>query len=119
MAEYIVPVDEELARELHRSFLGPPIGDDENLVEVRMMVGQIGGLKVEIFANEHPPPHFRVVYQGRSNDFSIADCEPMHGHGLKGYWRRIRKWHCDHKNDLINAWDTRRPSNCPVGPFKD
>ena len=74
--------------------------------------------KVEIFSEEHPPPHFRVIYAGDSNCFRIDDCTPMYKYGLKNHLELIREWHTAHKLVLIETWDRTRPADCPVGKFK-
>jgi len=83
------------------------------------LVDKLNGLDVKIFSNEHPPPHFRVSYQGKSNDFTIKDCTPLRGQSLSQYFRVIRDWHTKHKNNLINQWNVRRPSDCPVGEYME
>lgn len=59
----------------------------EETDHIEFLVGFSKGLKIEIFANEHPPPHFRVLYQGESNNFRIADCSAINGDGLRAYYQ--------------------------------
>ena len=80
------------------------------------VVDRIHELKVEIFANEHPPPHFRVMYQGQSANYAIRDCEKLNG-DIKKYHNNVVALHADNKEKLIKAWDSSRPSNCPVGKY--
>ena len=75
-------------------------------------------LKIEVFANEHPPPHFRVKYAGETANYQISDCEQING-DLKRYYRVIRRWHSKNKSKLIEAWNEFRPSGCPVGKYVD
>src|SRR4051794_28885885 len=50
------------------------------------MVAQVKGLSIKIWADEHPPPHFHVDYQGQSASFSILTCERLRGvSGLERY----------------------------------
>jgi type I restriction enzyme, R subunit len=86
---------------------------------IEFLVGFNKGLKIEIFSDEHPPPHFRVLYQGESNNFRISDCSAMNGDGLLQYFRDIRKWHKNNKHVLIDTWNRTRPSDCPVGMYKE
>ena len=81
-------------------------------------IGQFNGLIVEVYSNEHPPPHFRVRYSGASADYRIDNCEQMNG-DLGRHYHQIRMWHKRNKAKLIDAWDERRPSDCPVGRFRD
>jgi hypothetical protein len=110
---------EDLARSLAQSFLQGPIIDDRG---TRMLgeelVATLDGLRIHIFSREHPPPHFRVTYAGESADFQISDCAKLVG-GLKNWERTIRTWHAGHKDDLIETWNRTRPTDCPVGAYRE
>lgn len=116
--EWVVPVPSKLADELERSLQSGPIRDDGYVLLREHVVGRFKGFKVEIFSNEHPPPHFRVAYQGETCTFRIDDCRPLNG-GLKRWYRNIRKWHSDNREMLIETWNRTRPSDCPVGVFAE
>jgi uncharacterized protein DUF4160 len=111
--------DQQALAEFNESFRQGPIIDDAGrrlLVEAK--VGQINGLKVEIFSDEHPPPHFRVSFQGEAAIYSIKDGERITG-GLGRFDRNIHRWHRTNKDKLIAKWDETRPSDCPVGPYRE
>lgn len=81
-------------------------------------VGKAGGLKVEIYSNEHPPPHFHVKYNGQENSFRIDDGSPLYPNGeLKKWFKNIKKWHSKNKKKMIDSWNEMRPAECPVGPI--
>ena len=82
------------------------------------LVDRYAGLKIEVFANEHPPPHFRVKCSGETANFTISDCTQLNGN-LARHVRTIRKWHRRYKTDLINAWNKARPSDCSVGEYRE
>lgn len=118
MKEWIVDLHDAVSEELAESFRQGPIIDDKGrrwLTEET--IASIDGLKIQVFAREHPPPHFRVSYAGETNDFRIRDCMPIHGEQLKKFFRNIREWHSNHKQDLIKAWNSSRPTDCPVGNY--
>ena len=118
MSEWIVPVSDDIVAVLSEDFCAGPLIDDtgrRRLEEAR--VDDLNGLKIEIFSNEHPPPHFRVSYQGQSADFEICTGESLTG-GLEKWRRNIRTWHAKNRQKLISEWNRRRPSDCPVGPVK-
>ena len=81
-----------------------------------LMLDRFGGLKIEVFANEHPPPHFRVICAGETANYRISDCGQLNG-GLRKYHRVIRAWHSKNKSKLIEVWNNFRPSDCPVGQY--
>ena len=71
--------------------------------------------QMEIFSDEHPPPHFRIMYAGVTARFEIADCSPLDGKALKKQHKAIQKWHKDNKAAIVDKWNETRPSNCPIG----
>jgi len=80
-------------------------------------IARVSGLTIKIWADEHPPPHFHVAYQGEDASFSIVDCTRLPGSvGLQRYERKIRDWWEQNQPLLIEKWNSSRPANCPVGP---
>lgn len=115
MADWAISVSAKLVVELAKEFHSGPIIDDRGRRRLEeALVAEVDGLQVEIFSNEHPPPHFRVRYQGRSANFDICTGEPL-TNGLEKWRRNIRKWHAENRQTLIDSWNRRRPTDCPVG----
>lgn len=82
------------------------------------IVARVSGLSVKIWADEHPPPHFHVSYQGQDASFSILDCRRLPGvKGLERYESTIRHWWGKNTRRLITVWNETRPTDCPVGPI--
>ena len=81
------------------------------------LVARIKKMRVVIEADEHPPPHFHVMFGGENASFSITD-----GHslpkikGLEKFEHNIRKWWKDNYCELIAVWNSTRPADCQVGP---
>ena len=87
---------------------------------IGFMLFHSGRLKIEIFADEHPPPHFRVKFKNKTANFSIKDCAPLNGDTVvKRNIKEIKKWWRDHKQDLIDTWNDSRPADCPVGQYSE
>ena len=125
MTDYIVTLNNEdgLVRLLRASFeAGPMLHENEKQqYEFRKaLVENIDGLKIEIFANEHPPPHFRVKYQGMTANFRISDGGVENGDRalLRKYGKNIKSWWNKNKPHLIKIWNERRPADCPVGEYR-
>src|SRR5208337_1406457 len=115
MKEWIFKIDRTLTAELAKDFgLGPLMDNGKRLLE-EQTIASLNGLTIEVFSREHPPPHFRVTYQGESNNFDICTGQPLEGNALKKWRRNILSWHAMHRDELINAWNRLRPSDCPVG----
>lgn len=118
MHEWIVPVTEELERRLVKNFQYGCIDEAGRRLLTEDTVAKFGGLKIQIFAKEHPPPHFRVIYAGETANFTINDCTKMNG-GLNKWERNIKEWHMQNKDLLIDVWNKTRPSDCPVGFYRE
>jgi hypothetical protein len=120
MAEWTVSIPEDLVVELKRALafvdLSEQTHDPDQLI---FLVDTIGELKIEVFAKEHPPPHFRVSCSKGSCRFRISDGMPLDPDGLSRYFREIKTWHKEHKQDLINRWNSTRPTGCPVGEYRE
>lgn len=86
---------------------------------MEFLVARFHGIKIEVFANEHPPPHFRVKTNAGTGNFSIDTCEPLHGaDAVMRRHREIKRWHEKNRQLLINRWNETRPSDCTVGKFR-
>ena len=85
---------------------------------LEFLVDRFAGLRVEVFAREHPPPHFRVSCGQEAANYRIADCTQLNV-GLRREHRTVRAWHAANKQKLIAAWNSRRPSDCPVGEYRE
>ena len=120
MRRWRVHVPEDLVQELEQSIDGGPIVDEQGTVAIwKQLVARVQGVKVEIYSDEHGPPHFHVVSGGETNAFCITDCTPLHPGGLVPYFRNIRRWHAKNKPRLIETWNRLRPADCPVGPYRE
>lgn len=121
--EYIVSGPLELIQELQDSFNNGVVFEHNGKLLhmlVEHEVERFNGLKVEIFSNEHPPPHFRVKYQSSTANFQISDCTRLNGSGeILKYEKNILKWWKENKQALIDCWNSMRPSDCPVGLYKE
>lgn len=116
VSESLLDLEEGMARG-HIVELSEEREDGSELVYFeKAAVGALGGLKMHIYAKEHPPPHFHVKYNGEENSFRLDNAMPLYPNGeLKKWFKNIKKWHNAHKAKLIEFWNTSRPHNCPVG----
>jgi hypothetical protein len=90
--EWVIKALSKLEDELVESFREGPINEEGLRPLNEELVGHIDGLKIEIFPNEHPPPHLRVNYAGETANYAIKDCQQING-GLSKWQRNIKKWH--------------------------
>ncbi len=119
-SEILVTFDHDASvGELTRSLSNGPIDEkSEKHILKEELVASFDGLKISIFAREHPPPHFRVSHHGKTGNYRIKDCEQINGE-LREFKKNIRKWHKQNKSLLIERWNATRPTDCPVGPYKE
>jgi Domain of unknown function (DUF4160) len=92
-------------------------GDELLLLESKQHVARVNGLKIEVFSNEHPPPHFHVKAPEIDASFSIEDCSLLKGKISSPAAQKVKYWHLHSKPKLIEAWNSSRPTNCTVGPY--
>ena len=115
-----IPLSGPIVEELEKSFQdGPIINDQGQRFLAEHFVEQIGGLKIDIYSDEHPPPHFCVSYQNENASFSIVDCGRLpNNRGLEKFERNIKKWWKKNRALLVETWNRTRPTDCPVGPIR-
>lgn len=87
------------------------------LLENKQLVKRINGLKIEIFPNEHSPPHFHVSSPDIDATFAIEDCRKLNGTISSSAAKKVEYWHSHSKSMLITIWDATRPTNCTVGRY--
>ncbi|MBU2977499.1 DUF4160 domain-containing protein [Alteromonas sp. C1M14] len=118
---------DELAEHLHsllssqtlvRDDLDP---DGPVLLEIKQLVERINSLKIEIYANEHPPPHFHVVTPNSKAAFRLDNCELIEGSLPNKEKRKVEYWfnNMKAKKALITVWNNTRPANCSVGKYHE
>lgn len=89
------------------------------IVEQRQLIERLEGLKIEIYPNEHPPPHFHAVAPKVDASFAIDDCRLLKGDISGQDHRKIRLWHANFKPLLIDRWNATRPTLCKVGSYRE
>jgi Domain of unknown function (DUF4160) len=89
----------------------------QTLIFKRARVDRIGAMTIEVYSNEHAPPHFHVKASDIDAVFAISDCQRLQGSISSKNERLIKLWHSGAKTKLIEMWNRTRPDNCPVGPI--
>lgn len=95
---------------------GMSVWVDGTLYYTKQLVERVNGLKIEVYAREHPPPHFHVTGGGLNATFSLVDCSHIEGHISRRDEALVRWWYQRCRKVLVRAWNSTRPSDCPVGP---
>jgi len=98
------------------------IGDDARgyiVLEKRHLVERKENIKIEIYSNEHSPPHFHVKGREMNASFSIKNCELIDGSVSSKDYKKIYHWFIYAKPKLVEIWNKTRPINCSVGKIVD
>jgi len=89
------------------------------LLETKQLVERLDGLRIEIYSDEHPPPHFHVKSPEVDASFAIDDCRVINGKVPPSAVKKIEYWHRSSKSKLIEIWNSTRPTSCTVGEYRD
>ena len=83
---------------------------DGRLYYIKELVGQVNNLKIYIYAEDHPPPHFHIRGGDIDAMFSIEDCSLLRG-DIAGRQRGLVVWwHKRSKPVLVAAWKRNQPA---------
>lgn len=60
----------------------------------------IEGVKINIYPNEHPPPHFHTIYGEHEALIRITDLEIDKGNLPTKHYKKVKNWAKNHQNEL-------------------
>ncbi len=106
---------DRLEQFLNFIFISTSVLPDGTVVEKRELVDRVQNLKIEIYPNEHPPPHFHVRCPQFNVSVNIQTGEIIKGDLPKNARKKIAYYHRIKKHKLIAIWNKLRPGDCPVG----
>ena len=105
--------------ELLKSLEDGPVADSAGRRSLNeKVVDRIGSLRIDVLADEHAPPHFRVTAGSESANYRIDDGAKING-GLDRFSRNIRNWYADNRGLLVREWNAFRSTDCEVGPVEE
>ena len=67
-------------------------------------VATFDGIKIQLFNDEHPPPHFHAVYAEHRASLLIETLEIDEGHLPRPQLRKVVAWAEPRKAQLLAAW---------------
>ena len=97
---------------------GYAVWSDGRLYSIRHEVDRVKNLKIHVYSNEHPPPHFHVIAENLNASFTIEDCSHIEGEIAPSRIRLIKHWHKESRTLLVKKWNETRPTNCTVGHIR-
>ncbi len=102
----------ELEAWLHRYVNNTEVIDDQEVYFIKRLVEKIRNMKIEIYSNDHNPPHFHVKSDCKSIDavFGLYDGSFIEGQISGKDKRRIEAFYQNGKDLLIKVWNETRIS---------
>jgi hypothetical protein len=80
-----------------------------------VLVDRIRNLKIEVYANEHAPPHFHVKAPDVDACFRVSDGSLMYGKISNKQRDLVEEFFRDNRKRIVAFWNKTRPNGCPVG----
>jgi hypothetical protein len=97
---------EEIEFWLHRYINTTTVWPDGTVLFIKQQIGHVRNMKIEMYANDHNPPHFHVRSRDGSIDavFSLNDGSYIEGSIESKDQRRIHAFYHDKKDELLEFW---------------
>lgn len=68
-------------------------------------VAVIDGIRIQLYWNEHPPPHFHTEFGGEIAVIDMASLAIVKGGLPRPQYRKVVAWARTRKAELRNAWE--------------
>src|SRR5438552_14396463 len=84
-------------------------------------ISEFYGIVIEMYWNDHNPPHFHATYSGQNVSVNIATFEVMEGRISNRARRLIQEWASLHQHELLERWHQVRNRQTPptIEPLPD
>ncbi len=78
------------------------------------------GIVIQMFANEHGPPHFHALYAEHEALIDLRDLRVLRGSLPRRALALVLEWASDHREELLEDWDlcTNLHPPKPVEPLQ-
>ena len=67
-------------------------------------VSTIDGIKIQVYWDDHPPPHFHAEYGDYRASIAIDGLRMIHGYIPVPQFRKVVAWARSRKGQLLDAW---------------
>jgi len=100
---------DNLERWLNRYLNKGVIWPDGSVGFTKELIGKVKSYKIEMYPNDHNPPHFHVKSRDGSFDacFTLDDCSLLKGEVGRDDYKRIRAFFKDSRDDLWMYWNEK------------
>lgn len=87
------------------------VHEDGCVYESRKLIERVEGMKIEIYPNDHNPPHFHVRGPGVDAKLSIEDGSLIKGKISSKDLKKIQYFYKFRRSQLIQDWNSLRPDD--------
>jgi len=63
------------------------------------------GIVIQMFAREHPPPHFHALYAEHEAVIDLRELRVMHGSLPRRAMALVLEWAAEHRDELTENWN--------------
>jgi hypothetical protein len=97
---------EEIEFWLHRYINTTTVWPDGTVLFIKQQMGQVRNMKIEMYANDHNPPHFHVKSRDGSIDavFSLNEGCYIEGKIDSKDQKRILAFYHSQRDNLLDFW---------------
>ena len=83
-------------------------------------ISRFFGIVVQMYYNDHEPPHFHVRYSGQRALIAIEDLAILRGELSPRVLSLVREWAAIHRDELIEDWNLARAEAQlrPIAPLE-
>ena len=71
-------------------------------------ISRFFGIIIQMYYNDHEPPHFHVRYSGQRALIAIEDSSVLGGHLSPRTLGLVREWAALHRAELLEDWKLAR-----------
>jgi hypothetical protein len=71
-------------------------------------ISRFFGIVIQMYYNDHDPPHFHVRYSGQRALMAIEDLSILRGHLTPRALALVREWASLHRTELTEDWNLAR-----------
>ncbi|MCU0670572.1 MAG: DUF4160 domain-containing protein [Myxococcota bacterium] len=78
------------------------------------------GIVIQMFWNDHAPPHFHALYAEHEAQIDLRDLRVLHGSLPRRAMALVLEWAAEHRDELMEDWELCRrlqPPN-PIPPLR-
>lgn len=77
-------------------------------------ISRFYGIVIQMYTEEHPPPHFHARYAGSAVQVGINPVRVLEGQLERRAMSLVLEWTALHQSELMANWDRMRRDEAPL-----